>query len=347
MTKRKMAVLAAGAVGLLAALVLLVYFDLKQFADTVGGTGVDEQHLTVPAGQPLAVTAEALQRRQLIRSAIKFRMLARLEGYDRRIKAGEYTLKSSMSPRDILERMSKGLVRLHRLTIPEGLTLSQIAGQIEKAGLAQAADILQRANDPAYVRAKGIAASSLEGYLFPETYFFPRSVTADGVITAMLQAFRAAFPPEWQQRALELGLTVHEAVTLASIIEKETGDPSERPLISSVFHNRLKRGMRLETDPTVIYAIPDFDGNLTRKHLETPTPYNTYLIRGLPPGPIASPGKEALKAALFPAQTDFVFFVSKNNGTHQFSSNLADHQRAVRHYQSGAGQPDSAGRKSN
>jgi UPF0755 protein len=252
-----------------------------------------------------------------------------------------------MSPRDILERMAKGLVRLHRLTIPEGLTLSQIAGQIEKAGLARAEDILQRAHDPAYVRAMGIAAPSLEGYLFPETYFFPRSVTADGVITAMLQAFRAAFSPEWQQRALALGLTMHEAVTLASIIEKETGDPSERPLISSVFHNRLKRGMRLETDPTVIYAIPDFNGNLTRKHLETPTPYNTYLIRGLPPGPIANPGKEALKAALFPAQTDFVFFVSKNNGTHQFSTNLADHQRAVRHYQSGSGQTDSGGRKPN
>jgi UPF0755 protein len=146
---------------------------------------------------------------------------------------------------------------------------------------------------------------------------------------------------------LELGFTLHEAVTLASMIEKETGDPSERPLISSVFHNRLKRGMRLETDPTVIYGIPHFDGNLTRKHLETPTPYNTYIIRGLPPGPIASPGKEALKAALYPAQTDFIFFVSKNNGTHHFSANLVDHNRAVQHYQLGSDRPDPSGRKAN
>jgi len=347
MMKQRIAALVAGVIGLLGVVTFLVYYDLKQFAHTAGGSGGYEHHLQVPPGQSLAATAEALQRHQLVRSALKFRMLARLEGYDRRLKAGEYSLRSSMSPRDILERMSKGLVRLHRLTIPEGLTISQMAGQIEKVGLARAADILERSKDPAYVRAQGIEAPSLEGYLYPETYFFPRTVTADGVITAMLQAFRAAFPPEWQQRASELGFTVHETVTLASIIEKETGDPSERSLISSVFHNRLKRGMRLETDPTVIYGIPNFDGNLTRKHLETPTPFNTYLIRGLPPGPIASPGKEALKAALFPAQSDFIFFVSKNNGTHHFSTNLADHHRAVQHYQAGSGLPISGGRKPN
>jgi UPF0755 protein len=135
---------------------------------------------------------------------------------------------------------------------------------------------------------------------------------------------------------VELGLTVHAAVTLASIIEKETGDPSERPLISSVFHNRLKRGMRLETDPAVIYGIKGFDGNLTRRHLETPTPYNTYLIKGLPPGPIANPGREALMAAVFPARTDYLFFVSRNNGSHHFSASLSEHNRAVRQYQAPA-----------
>ncbi len=343
--KKKMAVLAAGVFGLLFAAALAIYFDLKEFAHTAAGSGQHEHHLIVPPGQPLAATADALQHLQLVQSAFKFKMLARLQGYDRRLQAGEYRLTSSMSPRDILELMAKGIVRLHRLTIPEGLTISQIAEQVEKAGLARAADIVLRAKDPAYVQAQGIYASSLEGYLFPETYFFPRTVTADGIIAAMLQAFRSAFPPEWEQRASEIGFSVHEALTLASIIEKETGDPSERPLISSVFHNRLKRGMRLETDPTVIYGLPDFNGNLTRKHLETPTPFNTYLIRGLPPGPIASPGRDSLKAALYPAQTDFIFFVSKNNGTHQFSTNLADHHRAVQQYQLGFGPPDSSGRK--
>lgn len=331
--KKKIAALVAGALGLVSAAVLGLYVDFQEFARSAAGPGVDEHRFTVAPGQSLAATAEALQRRQLVRSAFKFRLLARLEGYDRRLKAGEYSLNASMSPRDILTLMEKGAVRLHRLTIPEGLTIRQIAEQVEKTGLVPAADILLRARDPAYARAQGIIAPSLEGYLFPETYLFPRSVTADEIIAAMLQAFRAAFPPEWEQRAAELGFSVHEAVTLASIIEKETGDPSERALISSVFHNRLKRGMRLETDPTVIYGLTDFDGNLTRRHLETPTPFNTYIIRGLPPGPIANPGREALMAALFPALTEFVFFVSKNDGSHQFSTNLADHNRAVQHYQ--------------
>lgn len=335
--KKKFAALAAGMLGLLIAAAISVYSDLQQFARTAAGAGETEQHLIVPSGQSLATTAEALQRLKLIESAFRFRMLARLDGYDRRLKAGEYSLSASMSPRDILERMAKGLVRLHRLTVPEGLTILQIADLVEKAELAPAADIVRRARDPAYARTHGIQAPSLEGYLFPDTYFFPRTVTPDGIIAAMLQTFRTAFPPEWERRAAELGFSVHEALTLASIIEKETGDPSERPLIASVFHNRLRRGMRLETDPTVIYGIPNFDGNLTRKHLETATPYNTYLIRGLPPGPIASPGREALQAALYPAQTEYLFFVSKNNGTHQFSANLADHNRAVQHYQLGSG----------
>jgi UPF0755 protein len=345
--KKKMAALGAGAIGLLLAAAIGLYADLQEFARSSAGPGGDEHYLTVPPGQSLAATAAALQQLRLVRSAFKFRVLARLEGYDRRLKAGEYSLRPSMSPRDILAIMEKGAVHLHRLTIPEGLTLRQIAEQIEKTGLASAADLLLRARDPAYARAQGIPAPSLEGYLFPETYFFPRTITAEGIIAAMLQAFRAAFPPEWERRAAEIGFSVHEAVTLASIIEKETGDPSERPLISSVFHNRLKRGMRLETDPTVIYGLTDFDGNLTRRHLETPTPFNTYIIRGLPPGPIANPGKEALMAALYPASTEYVFFVSKNNGTHQFSTNLADHNRAVLHYQTGAGRPRSDGRRAN
>lgn len=337
--KRKMAAGIAGALGLLLAAVLGLYADLQEFARSAAGPGADEQYVTLPPGQPLAATAAALERRQLVRSAFKFRMLARLEGYDRRLKAGEYSLRPSMSPRDILDLMEKGAVRLHRLTIPEGLTIRQIAELAERAGLARATDFLLRAGDPAYAHALGINAPSLEGYLFPETYFFPRTVTPDGLIVAMLQAFRAAFPPEWERRAAELGFSVHEVVTLASIIEKETGDPSERPLISSVFHNRLKRGMRLETDPTVIYGLADFDGNLTRKHLETPTPFNTYIIRGLPPGPIANPGRDALRASLYPAASDYIFFVSKNNGTHQFSTNLNDHNRAVQHYQTGLGRP--------
>ena len=334
---KKWAAAGGGCFLLLMAAVGAVYFHIQEFARTPSGAAGEEQSFTVETGQPVSVVAEALERRGLISSAIKFRLFARLQDYDRRLKAGEYGLKASMTPLDILALMEKGLVRLHRLTVPEGLTIPQIAAVVEKTGLARAADIIARATDPAYVRLQGVPAGTLEGYLFPETYLFPKTVTADGIIGAMLQRFRSTFSPDWERRAMEIGLTPHEVVTLASIVEKETGDPSERPLIASVFHNRLKLGMRLETDPTVIYGIKNFDGNLTRKHLETPSPYNTYLLKGLPPGPIASPGKKAIEAALFPAQTDYLFFVSKNNGSHQFSNNLPDHNRAVQYYQLGPG----------
>jgi UPF0755 protein len=194
-------------------------------------------------------------------------------------------------------------------------------------------NFLDAATDPETVRGQGIEADTLEGYLFPDTYYFPRGLDSATIIATMVKQFRAAFKPAWEQQAEALGMTVHEVVTLASIIEKETGAPEERPLIASVFHNRLKKGMRLETDPTVIYGIPDFDGNIKRRHLETYTPYNTYKIKGLPPGPIASPGALALEAALYPAQSEFLYFVSKKDGTHQFSRTIKEHNAAVRKYQ--------------
>jgi UPF0755 protein len=309
------------------------FWELKRFAAAPAAAAGAESVLTVPAGQPFAVTAGELERLGLVQSALKLRLLARWEGTDRRLKAGEYLLSPSLTPLELLAVMEKGLVRLHRLTVPEGLTIAQIAEVIDRTGLASGAEILARATDPVQARALGVAADTLEGYLYPETYFFPKTVTAEGILAAMAARFRTVFTAEWERRAAEIGLSTHQVVTLASIVEKETGDPSERPLIASVFHNRLKRGMRLETDPTVIYGLKQFDGNLTRRHLETPTPYNTYVIKGLPPGPIANPGKESIRAALFPAPSDYLFFVSKNNGTHQFSTNLADHNRAVQHYQ--------------
>jgi len=309
------------------------YLELKTYAVTPASPSTEEKVILVGSGQPVSATAEILFRHGLIQSPLKFRLLARLQGYDRRLKAGEYGLKASMTPLDILAILGRGQVKLYKVTLPEGLTVQQIADAVEKSGLGNAADVAARAADPAFARSHGIPAASLEGYLFPDTYLFPRGASADAILTTMLQRFRSVFSAEWEQRAAQIGLTVHEVVTLASIIEKETGAPSERPLISSVFHNRLKKGMRLETDPTVIYGIRDFDGNLTRKHLETFTPYNTYVIKGLPPGPIASPGKDALEAALYPAPAGYFFFVSKNNGTHHFSSSFEEHQNAVQRYQ--------------
>jgi UPF0755 protein len=222
---------------------------------------------------------------------------------------------------------------LYRVTIPEGYNLKQIAQAIETSGLATYDHFLQAATDPEFARKKGIPADTFEGYLFPDTYLFPRNTNPHRIITAMADRFEGIFTPRWETRAQQLGFSVHQIVTLASMIEKETGDPSERPIISSVFHNRLRKKMRLESDPTVIYAIADFNGNLTRKHLQTYTAYNTYKIFGLPPGPIASPGQKALKAALYPADTNFLFFVAKRDGTHHFSTTISGHNKAVRKYQ--------------
>jgi UPF0755 protein len=289
--------------------------------------------VTVERGQSFAVTADRLQQAGLIESPFRFRLLARLERADKRIQAGEYLLAADMSPKEILTVMVSGKVRLYKFTIPEGYNYMQIATIVAKAGFTSADKFRETAADATFVQQMGIDAQTFEGYLFPDTYHFPKGADAREIINAMVARLRSLITDQWKQRAAELGLSFHKILTLASIIEKETGAPFERPLISSVFHNRLKKGMRLETDPTVIYGLKEFDGNLTRKHLSTRTPYNTYKIRGLPPGPIASPGLASIEAALYPADTDYLFFVAKRDTTHQFSTNLRDHNRAIRKYQ--------------
>jgi len=310
-----------------------LYLNLMSWADRPMDARAEDQLFTVASGQGLKKTASLLEQKGLISDALYFTLLARIDKKDKLLKAGEYFLSTSMTPREILGQMVQGRVHLYRLTIPEGFNLVQIADAVAEAGLAPAESFLDTTRDPNTAKRLGIAAQTLEGYLFPDTYYFPRGLDSYAIIDTMVQQFRAAFAPHWEERAQALHMTLHEVVTLASIIEKETGAAEERPLISSVFHNRLKKGMRLETDPTVIYGIPDFDGNLTRKHLETYTPYNTYKIKGLPPGPIANPGAQALEAALFPAESDYLFFVSKKNGTHQFSTTIQEHNAAVRKYQ--------------
>ena len=311
----------------------LLYLHLMSWADRPVGTESREKLFTISSGQGLKRTAGALQREGLISDAIRFTILARLDKKDKLLKAGEYFLSTGMTPREILSQMVEGRVHLYRLTIPEGYNLVQIAAAVYASDLESEKNFLDAARDSETAKHLSIVADTLEGYLFPDTYYFPRGLDSATIIATMVKQFRAAFKPAWEQRTKELGMTVHEVVTLASIIEKETGAPEERPLIASVFHNRLKKGMRLETDPTVIYGIPDFDGNIKRTHLETYTPYNTYKIKGLPPGPIASPGALAIEAALYPAQTDYLFFVSKKDGTHQFSTTIKEHNAAVRKYQ--------------
>ncbi|GBC59704.1 hypothetical protein DENIS_0645 [Desulfonema ishimotonii] len=310
-----------------------LFHDLQQYARRPLGEAQEKKLITVQPGQGFETVLETLKQAGLIRAPLRFKLVARLNRYDRQIRAGEYLLSPAMSPLDILRQMAGGKVLTRRMTIPEGYTLKQIAALAEELGIADRAAFLALATDPAFVRENGIEAQTLEGYLFPETYYFPGSATPEAVIRAMLKRFRQIFAPEWKKRAEEIGLSVHQVVTLASIVEKETGVAAERPRIASVFHNRLRRKMRLQSDPTVIYGIRNFDGNLTRKHLKARTAYNTYQISGLPPGPIANPGKAALEAVLYPEETRYLYFVAKGDRTHHFSTSLKEHNRAVRKYQ--------------
>lgn len=319
-----------------------IYLDMVFYADRPAADSKQQTIFSVVRGQSFQTVAENLHGRGLISHPYKFRILARMKGADKSIHTGEYLLAAAMSPNQILEMLVTGRVRLHKFTVPEGYRMKQIAAIVEEAGLVSQADFLQAATDGAAARRIGIEADTFEGYLFPDTYYFPRDASAAEIVMAMVERLRSLFSDQWKARTVELDYTVHQILTLASIIEKETGTASERPVISSVFHNRLEKGMRLETDPTVIYGIEDFDGNLTRKHLATRTPYNTYKIKGLPPGPIASPGLDAIAAALYPADTSYLFFVSRGDSTHQFSSTLAEHNRAIRKYQLGGRR---AGRK--
>jgi len=294
--------------------------------------GAPAQAFVVEEGMTLGRVAAALETEGLIGSRRLLLLWARPMGYGRHLKSGEYLLSASMSPLKILEILSSGKVMTHAVTIPEGFSRGQIGLLLEGRGLVDRAAFMSLSGDAETAMAYGISGPGLEGYLFPDTYHLSRGMTARAVVDVMVKRFFLVVEP-LMEAIHQSGMSLEQLVTLASIVEKETGAPEERPLIAGVFLNRLKRNMRLESDPTVIYGIDPFDGNLKKEDLRTHTPYNTYLIPGLPPGPIASPGLEAIKAVLCPVQTEYLYFVSKNDGSHYFSRTLSEHQKAVRRYQ--------------
>jgi peptidoglycan lytic transglycosylase G len=294
-----------------------------------GGT---DQVFFVREGSNLKKVADQLHSRKIITGKGLFLLWARVMGYSRNIKAGEYRLNAGMTPLKILSILERGVIITHPVTIPEGFTIKQIGDLLGEKGLVHKDEFLALAGDPNIARGYGISGPGLEGYLYPDTYHFGRGLSSMSVIDVMVRRFKEVYAP-FREIAERSGMTMEKAVTLASIVEKETGLGKERPLIASVFLNRLNKRMRLESDPTVIYGLKDFNGNLKRKHLTEHTPYNTYLIHGLPPGPIANPGQEAIKAVLFPAKSNYLYFVSKNDGSHYFSKTLSEHNRAVVIYQ--------------
>ncbi|MCH2186572.1 endolytic transglycosylase MltG [Myxococcota bacterium] len=288
----------------------------------------------IEAGESMNGVARRLEEQGLLRSARATGWLARIEGLDGQLQVGEYELSPHQTPQSILAMITTGQVKTWSLTIPEGSRALEIAQRIQDQGLGEAHEFMEAANDPEWAAALGVPGSSLEGYLYPDTYTLPRGLSAREITAIMVREFNRVWSEQVAEWAKTSTLSKSEIVTLASIVEKETAAPKERPLIAAVFLNRLARGMRLETDPTVIYGIPGFDGNLTRAHLrDRNNPYNTYRIQALPPGPIANPGLEALLAVVEPAETDFLYFVSRNDGTHEFSVTYRDHEEAVTQYQ--------------
>lgn len=326
--KRVLRVAAAALVLALGALGAAAYLALQPASRSAEPIVVE-----IPRGTTLRGVAAQLEQAGVIRSARAFALLARLQRRGDALRAGEYALAPSLAPQEVLERLATGAVMTHRLVLPEGLRMEEIAARIEAARLGAAAEFLAVAKDPASAAAFGVEGETLEGYLFPETYELARGVPAGDVARMMVEHFRAVWR-SIEPAAHARGLSMREVVVLASLIEKETGAAEERPLIAAVFLNRLARGMRLETDPAVIYGIAEFDGNLRRVHLEDPSnPYNTYLHAGLPPGPIANPGAASLRAVVEPAAADYLFFVARKDGTHEFSRTYREHVRAVNRFQ--------------
>jgi len=287
----------------------------------------------IPDGATFQQVATMLEREGLIKTSAFFVYSGKSQSADRKVHAGEYELNPGMTPAEILAILLNGHVVLHPLTIPEGLTIAQIAEVAAQDGFVDRAEFLRLAKDQTFISSLGVKAETLEGYLYPDTYKFPRGIKTREVLVAMVEQLRQEVGPDLHARMQELKMTMHEMLTLASVIEKETGSGSERPEISAVFHNRLKKHIPLQSDPTVIYGLPAFDGNIHKKDLSSPSPYNTYRVQGLPPGPIANPGIQAIRAALYPSDSHSLYFVSRNDGTHQFSATLIEHNKAVEKYQ--------------
>ncbi len=289
--------------------------------------------VSVPQGTSTRDIGRILAEAGVVYDDIRFALLAKLFGYTGRLKAGEFKLATGKNPLQVMRLLASAKPVQHAVTIPEGLNAGEIGRIFAAGGWCDEDKFKRLAHDKKFLADLGWGElSSLEGYLFPDTYYLTREIHGEKeLIGLMLKRFKEV----WREIAPSAVNTDrrHEVVILASIVEKETARPDELPVVAGVFSNRLKKGMRLQSDPTVIYGMEDFSGDITRKDLQTPTKYNTYTLAGLPAGPISNPGREALRAALQPASTDYLFFVGKNDGTHQFSRTLDEHNQAVQKYQ--------------
>ena len=288
--------------------------------------------IEIPKGATFRQAVEIFSKERLIRDKILFLFIGRISGIDRKIRAGYYSIYGSMSPLDILKMLKKGQIIEYEITVLEGDSLREVAEKVSEKGIISIEDFVQLSSDEDFLASYEIDAPTFEGYLFPDTYKIPKGMNPEDAIGMMINKMREEYSGELMVRASKLGLSEREVLTLASIIEKEAATDDERYLISAVYHNRLRKGIPLQADPTAIYRIKSFREKITAKDLQRKTPYNTYIIKGLPPGPIASPGIKSINAALYPADVPYIYFVSNNDGSHHFSVTAEEHQAAVKSY---------------
>jgi UPF0755 protein len=313
--------------------VVMLFFVLLMNYST---SSIDKKNMTIlvdiPTGSSFLKVTEILDQSGLIKSRFFFYSLTIIKNARRHIRAGEYEFNTSLTPSAMIDKLLHGEIKIHKVIIREDLPLREIAALLDKEKLINKDDFFELASDEEFLESLNIKADSIEGYLFPETYFFDRSMSTRQIMKIMVNQFWKNVTPEMIKRAGELGFNTHQLVTLASVIGKETGDDAEKPIISAVFHNRLRKKMRLQSDPTAVYDMDNFKGKVLRSHLRRNSLYNTYVIKGLPPGPIANPGVTSLNAVLYPASVKYLYFVSKKDGSHFFSSSLVEHNHASNRY---------------
>jgi UPF0755 protein len=319
----------------------LVFFCLAAIVATIGlfqfwlflhlpaKPVAEKKQFFISRGSGGLTVARLLQSQGVIRNGYEFYLLALIKHATHRLQAGEYAFSTLDLPQQVLDKIVEGKVVIYVVTLPEGSTLRDIAAIVSRDHLAKSKKIIAAAGSAGMAKSLHIEADTLEGYLFPDTYRFKKPVSAAAILGRMVSRFRAKLPAGWQNRAKELGMTLNQIVTMASLIEKEAKVDSERPIIAGVFYNRLKNNMPLQSDPTAVYDLPGFSGPVTPADLKRQSPYNTYLNKGLPPGPICNPGEKSILAALYPAKVPYFYFVSNNGLTHQFSVTLKEQQKAI------------------
>lgn len=307
----------------------LLWYLFCLFVPPGQGSAVSE--ISFPPGSGISKLANELKIRGVIRSSWHFVLMTRLRGDSHHLKAGDYSFSDDMTPDIILKKIVSGEVAFRKFTLPEGYSIYQAAELLEQKGYFKKNVFLDKCRDKGLLARHGIKEASVEGYLYPATYNISRAGGEEQLLEQMIDQFNK----EYSDITGELGsgkFSRHEVITLASMIEKEAISADEKPIISSVFHNRLRIGMPLQSDPTAVYGFRAFSGKVKKADIMRPSPYNTYLNKGLPPGPIGNPGKESVHAAINPTKSDFIYFVARQDGTHQFSRDLAEHNRAVRRY---------------